>query len=82
MYVVDASVHVAGSRLQEPNHAEARALLARLAAERQIVYLPEIVLAEVAAMRRTFYRPVRKPNPVKDSRACLLDARPRGSRVR
>jgi predicted nucleic acid-binding protein len=49
MYVIDASVHVADARPQEPNHAEARALLAHLAAKRRMVYLPEIVLAEIAA---------------------------------
>ena len=49
MYVIDASVHVADARPQEPHHAEARALLARLAAEGSRVYLPEITLAEVAA---------------------------------
>lgn len=49
MYVIDASVHVADARPQEPSHAEARTLLARLAAERHAVYLPEITLAEVAA---------------------------------
>jgi predicted nucleic acid-binding protein len=49
MYVVDASVHVADARPEEPHHAEAHALLARLAAEGQLVYLPEIILAEVAA---------------------------------
>jgi predicted nucleic acid-binding protein len=37
MYVVEASVHVADSRPQEPHHAEARALLARLAEDRQPV---------------------------------------------
>ena len=49
MYVVDASVHVADAHPQEPRHAQARALLARLAAEQHLVYLPEIVLAEIAA---------------------------------
>lgn len=49
MYVIDASVHVADARPQEPHHAEARTLLARLAEDKQAVYLPEIVLAEVAA---------------------------------
>jgi predicted nucleic acid-binding protein len=49
MYVIDASVHVADARPQEPRHPEARALLARLAADEATVYLPEIVLAEVAA---------------------------------
>jgi predicted nucleic acid-binding protein len=49
MYVIDASVHVADARPQEPHHAQARALLARVAAEDHPVYLPEIVLAEVAA---------------------------------
>jgi predicted nucleic acid-binding protein len=49
MYVIDASVHVADARPQEPRHSEARALLARLAVEARVVYLPEIVLAEIAA---------------------------------
>ena len=49
MYVIDASVHAADARPQEPHHAEARALLARLATEGRIVYLPVIVLAEVAS---------------------------------
>lgn len=49
MYVIDASVHVADARPQEPHHAQARELLARIAAESQVVYLPVIVLAEVAA---------------------------------
>jgi predicted nucleic acid-binding protein len=47
--VIDASVHVADARPQEPHHAEAGALLARLAAEGSSVYLPEITLAKVAA---------------------------------
>ena len=49
MYVIDASVHVADARPQELHHAKARELLARIAAEGQVVYLPMIVLAEVAA---------------------------------
>ena len=49
MYVIDASVHVADARPQEPHHAEARALLAQVTAEGWIVYPPMIVLAEVAA---------------------------------
>ena len=49
MYVIDASVHVADARPQEPHHVEARTLLARTAAENHPVYLPEIVLAEIAA---------------------------------
>jgi predicted nucleic acid-binding protein len=49
MYVIDASVHVADARPQEPHHVEARTLLARMAAENYPVYLPEVVLAEVAA---------------------------------
>jgi len=49
MYVIDASVHVADARPQEPHHTEARALLAWMAAENRPVYLPEVVLAEVAA---------------------------------
>ena len=49
MYVIDASVHIADARPQEPHHAEARALLAQVAAEDLPVLLPEIVLAEIAA---------------------------------
>ena len=49
MYVIDASVHVADARPRELHHAKARELLARIAAEGQVVYLPMIVMAEVAA---------------------------------
>jgi predicted nucleic acid-binding protein len=49
MYVIDASVHVADARLHEPHHVEARALLARVAVENLSVFMPEIVLAEIAA---------------------------------
>lgn len=49
MYVIDASVHVADIRPGEPHHAEARAFLRRVAVEGQPVYLPVIVLPEVAA---------------------------------
>lgn len=49
MYVIDASVYVADARPQEPHHAEARALLAQIATESRVVYLPVIVLAEVAS---------------------------------
>ena len=49
MYVIDASVHVADARPQEPHHAEARALLAQIATQSRILYLPVILLAEVAA---------------------------------
>jgi predicted nucleic acid-binding protein len=49
MYVIDASVHVADARPKEPHHAEVRALLAQIAIQSRIVYLPVIVLAEVAA---------------------------------
>ena len=49
MYVVDASVHVADARPQEPNHPQAHELLRQIAARGQAVYLPVIVLAEVAA---------------------------------
>jgi predicted nucleic acid-binding protein len=49
MYVIDASVHVADARPQDPNHAEARAFLDRVAEEGWPVVLPTIVLAEVAA---------------------------------
>jgi predicted nucleic acid-binding protein len=59
MYVIDASVHVADARPQELHHAKARELLARIAAEGQVVYLPMIVLAEVAAaISRGTGRPV------------------------
>jgi predicted nucleic acid-binding protein len=49
MYVVDASVHVADARPQDPNHAEARAFLDRVAADGCAVLVPTIVLAEVAS---------------------------------
>jgi len=49
MYVIDASVHVADARPSEPHHQEARALLARVAAEGWTVYLPIIALAEELA---------------------------------
>lgn len=49
MYVIDASVHVADARPDEPHHGQARALMDQLAAEGHTVYLPVIVLAEVAA---------------------------------
>ena len=49
MYVIDASVHVADARPQEPHHAEARALLAQIVTQSRILYLPVILLAEVAA---------------------------------
>lgn len=49
MLVIDASVHVADARPREPHHRESRDLLVRLAAEDRAVYLPMIVLAEVAA---------------------------------
>ena len=49
MYVIDASVHVADARPQEPHHVEARPRLAWLAAEHHPDYLPEVVLAEIAA---------------------------------
>lgn len=49
MYVIDASVHVADALPQEPHHMQARTLLARMAAENRQVYLPEVVLAEIAA---------------------------------
>lgn len=49
MYVIDASVHVADIRHAEPHHAEARAFLRRVAAEAWPVYLPIIVLPEIAA---------------------------------
>ncbi len=59
MYVIDASVHVADARPQEPHYAEAQALLAQVAAERRVVWLPVIVLAEVAAaISRGTGRPV------------------------
>jgi predicted nucleic acid-binding protein len=49
MYVIDASVHVADARPEEPHHAQAHALLDRISAEGWDVYLPMITLAEVAA---------------------------------
>ena len=49
MYVIDASVHVADAWPQEPHHAEARTLLAHIAIQGKTVYLPAIVLAEIAA---------------------------------
>ena len=49
MYVIDASVHVADIHPREPYHGEARAFLKSVAAEGWPVYLPVIVLAEIAA---------------------------------
>lgn len=49
MYVIDASVLVADVHPGEPHHAEARAFLRRVAVEKQPVYLPVIILPEVAA---------------------------------
>lgn len=49
MYVIDASVHVADIRPAEPHHTEARSFLRQVAVETSPVYLPVIVLAEVAA---------------------------------
>jgi predicted nucleic acid-binding protein len=49
MYVIDASVHVADAHPGEPHHIQARALLARIAASGRKVYLPMIVLPEIAA---------------------------------
>ena len=49
MYVIDTSVHVADARPQEPHHDEARAMLAWIASQDIPVFLPEIVLAEIAA---------------------------------
>jgi predicted nucleic acid-binding protein len=49
VYVIDASVLVADARPAEPHHAQAHALLVRLAAEGHQVYLPIILLAEVAS---------------------------------
>jgi predicted nucleic acid-binding protein len=49
MYVVDASVHVADARPQEPRHAEARLLLSRFAQEGWTVAIPTICMAEIAA---------------------------------
>ena len=49
MYVIDASVHVADARPQEPHHEQARELLSRLTAKDRVVYLPVNVLAEIAA---------------------------------
>ena len=49
MYIIDASVLVADARPSDPSHAEAHTLLTHLRAEEGVVYLPTIVLAEVAA---------------------------------
>jgi predicted nucleic acid-binding protein len=49
MYVIDASVHVVDARPQGPHHAQARSLLARVAAQNLPDLLPEIVLAEIEA---------------------------------
>jgi predicted nucleic acid-binding protein len=49
MYVIDASVLVADARPSEPSHSEAHTLLIHLRTEEGVVYLPTIVLAEVAA---------------------------------
>lgn len=49
MYVIDASVLVADAHPGEPHHPEARAFLRRVAVEKHPVYLPVIILPEVAA---------------------------------
>jgi predicted nucleic acid-binding protein len=49
VYIIDASVHVADARPQEPRHAEARALLSRIAQEGWTVILPTICMAEISA---------------------------------
>ena len=49
MVVIDASVLVADIRLEEPHHAEARTFLQRAASERWPIYVPAIVLPEIAA---------------------------------
>jgi predicted nucleic acid-binding protein len=49
MYVIDASVYVADIRPEEPHHAEARAFLSQVFVETPSVYLPVIVLPEIAA---------------------------------
>ena len=49
MYVIDASVLVADIRPQEPHHAEARTFLKHAASEGRPIYLPVIVLPEIAA---------------------------------
>ncbi len=49
MYVIDASVFVADARPAEPYHTDAHTLLTHVITKRQVVYVPTIVLAEVAA---------------------------------
>jgi predicted nucleic acid-binding protein len=49
MYIIDASVHVADARPQEPRHAEARALMSRIAQEGWQVSLPTICMAEISS---------------------------------
>jgi len=49
MVVIDASVLVADIRPEEPHHAEARTFLQRAASEGWAIYLPVIVLPEIAA---------------------------------
>jgi predicted nucleic acid-binding protein len=48
-FVLDASVLVAAALPNEPHHAEAKAIMQRLMAERAALLLPTIALAEVAA---------------------------------
>ena len=48
-FVVDASVLVAGIRPSEPSYVEARTALEALTRRRANLYVPTIVLAEVAA---------------------------------
>ena len=48
-FVIDASVFVADARLQEPFHADANLLLETLAAHQCVMYVPVIVLSEIAA---------------------------------
>ncbi|MEZ4767027.1 MAG: type II toxin-antitoxin system VapC family toxin [Caldilineales bacterium] len=48
-FVVDASVFVAGIRPSEPSYKEARTALETLSRRRANLYVPAIVLAEVAA---------------------------------
>ena len=48
-FVIDASVFVADAQPQEPFHADANLLLETLAAHQCVIYVPAIVLSEIAA---------------------------------
>lgn len=48
-FVIDASVFVADARPAEPSHADAHRLLETLTARRCNLYVPAIVLPEIAA---------------------------------